>query len=203
MTQSLPTGATGAPVPTASPVPPGGGPLPTDPSPSDDHGPGPLHQMLVGIGALVIGAVMAVGAAAIPSDAGYAGIGPNALPWGVSIALMVCGLWLVWESRTGGFRQMEPPSGAPRADWVSAAWVVAAIVANASLITVIGFVFACTLCFMLAVRGMRRAEGRVGGGARQVLMDGITGMLIAAPVFWLFNKLLALNLPAITASGWL
>ena len=38
---------------------------------------------------------------------------------------------------------------------------------------------------------------------RQIVIDAVTGLLIAAPVFWLFNKLLALNLPAITAGGWL
>ena len=29
------------------------------------------------------------------------------------------------------------------------------------------------------------------------------GVLIAAPVFWLFTKLLAIQLPGLTASGWL
>lgn len=165
--------------------------------------PSTLHQSLVGAGALILGGVMAVGAAAIPSEAGYAGVGPNALPWLVSVALLICGAWLIWEARSGGFRQMEPPSGAARADWRAAAWVVAAVVLNASLITVIGFVLACTLCFALAVRGMRMAEGRPGGDLRVTLTDLVTGMLIAAPVFWLFNKLLALNLPAITAGGWI
>jgi len=165
--------------------------------------PGPLYQTLVGVAAVAVGGVMAFGASAIPSDAGYAGIGPNALPWFVAAVLMLCGAWLVWEARTGGYRSMEPPSGAPRADWLSALWVAGGVVANAALITTIGFVLACTLCFMLAVRGLRRAEGKGHGGARQVLIDAITGLLIAAPVFWLFNKLLALNLPAITAGGWL
>nr|WP_238139372.1 tripartite tricarboxylate transporter TctB family protein [Roseateles aquatilis] len=165
--------------------------------------PSAFHQTFVGIGAIVVGLVMAVGATAIPAEAGYSGVGPNALPWGVAAVLTLCGAWLVWEARTGGFRQMEPPSGAARADWLSAAWVVGAVVANAALITTIGFVLACTLCFVLAVRGLRRAEGKANGGGRQIMLDALTGVLIAAPVFWLFNKLLALNLPAITAGGWI
>ena len=40
------------------------------------------------------------------------------------------------------------------------AWVVAGVAANAALITTIGFILACTLCFMLAVRGLRAAEGK-------------------------------------------
>jgi len=163
----------------------------------------PLHQSLVGLGALLVGAVMAYGATAISSDAGYAGVGPNALPWLVSAVLLICGAWLIWEARTGGYRQMEAAPGAERGDWKAGAWVVAGVIANASLITTVGFVLACTLCFVLAVRGMRVAEGRAGGGPRQTLIDFVTGVLIAAPVFWLFTKLLAINLPGITASGWI
>ncbi|MEJ6005436.1 tripartite tricarboxylate transporter TctB family protein [Paucibacter sp. AS339] len=161
------------------------------------------HQSLVGAGALVVGALMAYGATFISSDAGYAGIGPNAMPWLVSVVLMVCGAWLVWEARTGGYREMEVPSGAVDADWRAAAFVIAGVVLNAALITVIGFVLACSLCFTLAVRGLRMAEGRPGGNLRQCLLDGLTGLIIAAPVFWLFTKLLAINLPGLTSSGWL
>ena len=160
-------------------------------------------QTLAGIGAVLVGAVMAYGATFIPSDAGYAGVGPNALPWLVSVVLMVCGAWLVWEARTGGYRELDAPSGAARGDWGAVAWVVGAIVANASLITTIGFILSCALCFALAVRGLRIAEGKAGGGVRRGMTDLVTGVTISAPVFWLFTKLLAINLPGLTTSGWL
>jgi putative tricarboxylic transport membrane protein len=165
--------------------------------------PSVFGQSLVGVGTVLVGAVMAYGATFIPSDAGYAGVGPNALPWLVSVVLMVCGGWLVWEARTGGYRELDVPSGAERGDWPAVAWVVGGIVANASLITTIGFILSCALCFALAVRGLRIAEGKAGGGARRSLTDLVTGVAIAAPVFWLFTKLLAINLPGLTASGWL
>lgn len=56
---------------------------------------------------------------------------------------------------------------------------------------------------MLAVRGLRISEGRAAGSVRQTLIDAATGMLIAAPVFWMFSKVLAINLPGLTSSGWL
>lgn len=161
------------------------------------------HQSLVGAAALAVGALMAYGATFISSDAGYAGIGPNAMPWLVAVVLMACGAWLIWEARTGGYREMEVPSGASQADWRAAAFVIAGVVLNAALITVIGFVLACALCFTLAVRGLRMSEGRPGGNLRQCLLDGVTGLIIATPVFWLFTKLLAINLPGLTTSGWL
>ena len=39
--------------------------------------------------------------------------------------------------------------------------------------------------------------------ARQLVIDGLIGMAIAAPVYWMFTKLLAINLPGLTHSGWI
>ena len=168
-----------------------------------ERAPAVLHQTLIGAGALLVGAAMAWGAIQIPAQAGYSGVGPNFLPWLVSVALMVCGSWLVYEARSGGWRETEPAPGAARGDWTSLAWVVAGVVANAALITTIGFILACTLCFMLAVRGLRAAEGKGHGGAKGLAMDFITGFLIAAPAFWLFTLVLGINLPNVTGTGWL
>ncbi len=160
-------------------------------------------QLAMGIGALIVAAVLAYGAAAIPSDAGYAGVGPDFLPWVVSAALAICGVMLIWEVRTGGYRHMEEPSGAARGDWRALAWVSAGVLLNAALITTIGFILSCALCFALAVRGLRASEGKPIGDLRQTVKDAVTGIVIAAPVYWLFTKLLAVNLPGVTASGWI
>jgi len=160
-------------------------------------------QLAMGIGALAVAAVLAFGALAIPSDAGYAGVGPDFLPWVVSAALGLCGVMLIREVLTGGYRNMEEPSGAPRGDWRALAWVSAGVLLNAALITTIGFILSCALCFALAVRGLRASEGKPIGDLRQTVKDTVTGIVIAAPVYWLFTKLLAVNLPGVTASGWI
>ena len=162
-----------------------------------------MGQLLVGVGALLVAAVLAYGATAISSEAGYAGVGPNFLPWVVSAALAICGGLLIFEALTGGYRHMETPSGAPRGDWHALAWVSAGVLLNATLITTIGFILSCALCFTLAVRGLRASEGKPAGNLRQTVVDAVTGMLIAAPVFWLFTKLLAVNLPGLSNSGWI
>ena len=162
-----------------------------------------LPQTLIGAGALALGTVLAFGATFISSEAGYAGVGPNFLPWVVAAVLSLCGGWLILEARTGGYRQMDDASGADRADGGAFLWVAAGVLVNAALLTTVGFILSCTLCFMLAVRGLRMSEGKTHGGARGLVLDFVTGFLIAAPAFWLFTKLLGINLPGLTGTGWI
>jgi len=161
-----------------------------------------LQHTLVGAGVLAIAAVMAAGATTISSEAGYSGIGPNFLPWLVSAALALCGGWILWEARTGGFRNAEEPSGAEHGDLKGFAWVSAGLLANALLITRVGFVISCAICFVLAARGLRICEGRASDLAASARDVGV-GVAIAAPVYWMFTKLLSINLPGLTGSGWL
>ncbi len=162
----------------------------------------PTLQTLVASGVLLLGLGLALGAVSIPSAAGYGGVGPNFLPWLVSIALIICGAFMVWESRTGGFRAMDVPDGVAPC-WSGFAWVSAGLLANAALITTIGFIFSCTLCFVLAVQGLRGAEGKADLRPIKLIKDTLIGMAIAAPVYWMFTKFLAINLPGLTSTGWL
>jgi putative tricarboxylic transport membrane protein len=162
-----------------------------------------LLQTLVGAGVLLIALGLAAGAVTIPSNAGYGGVGPNFLPWLVALGLLVCGGFIVWEARSGGFRAMDEPAGASQAYWPGFVWVSAGLLANAALITTIGFIFSCTLCFVLAVQGLRGAEGKADRRPQAWLKDVLIGMAIAAPVYWMFTQFLAINLPSLTTTGWL
>lgn len=160
-------------------------------------------QTLIGLGTLAIGALLVAGATQISSDAGYGGVGPNFLPWVVGLALLACGVFLAIEARSGGYREMEDPSGGERGDWPGFVWVSVGILANAALITRIGFILSCTLCFVLAVRGFKWSQGRLDLGLRAWIVDAAIGAAIAAPVYWMFTKLLAINLPGLTGTGWI
>ncbi|MGA0569250.1 tripartite tricarboxylate transporter TctB family protein [Variovorax sp. VNK109] len=160
-------------------------------------------QSLVGGALALVALVLAAGAAQTSSDAGYGGVGPNFLPWVVSVALLACGGFLVWEAQSGGYRDLEEGSGAGRGDWAGFAWVSAGLLLNAALITTIGFILSCALCFVLAVRGFRSSEGRLDLGIKALLIDSAIGIAIAAPVYWMFTQLLAISLPGLTSTGWL
>ena len=159
-------------------------------------------ETLVGAAVMLTGLGLAGGALTIPAEAGYGGVGPNFLPWVVAVVLLVCGVLIVREALTGGFREREEPSGADRAWWPGVSWVSAGLLANAALITTIGFILSCTLCYLLAVQGLRRAQGQAIG-SRTLAVDAVSGLVISAPVFWMFTQFLAINLPGLTTTGWI
>ena len=82
-------------------------------------------QTLVGAGTVLLALGLGAGAVGISSAAGYGGVGPNFLPWVVSAALLLCGVLCVLEARTGGFRHLEPGSGAEHGHWSGFAWASA------------------------------------------------------------------------------
>ena len=145
-------------------------------------------QTLVGVGTLAIGALFVAGALTIKSDSGYPGVGPNFLPWVVGLGLLLCGMLLVREARSGGFREINEPSGAARGHWPGFVRVSVGILVNAALITTIGF---------------KSAEGRLNLSPKAWAIDFAIGFVIAAPVCWMFTQLLAINLPGLTSTGWL
>jgi len=171
---------------------------------AQDTIPGVGLQTVVGVGVLLVAAALAFGALSIPGNTGYGGVGPNFLPWACAAVLALCGAWLVREARSGGYRAMAAPSGGAQADWRSMVWVAAGLLLNAALITTLGFIFSCTLCYVLATQGLRRAAGQpLANQPRTWGTDLFTGLCISAPVYWVFTQFLAINLPGLTGTGWL
>jgi putative tricarboxylic transport membrane protein len=160
-------------------------------------------QTVIGVGVILLALGLATGALSISSEAGYGGVGPNFLPWLVALALLLCGGFMLFESRTGGFMSLDEAPGAAKAYWPGFVWVSAGLLANAALITTIGFIFSCTLCFVLAVQGLRGAQGDMDRRPVMWLKDVLIGLAISAPVYWTFTQFLAINLPGITGTGWL
>lgn len=172
--------------------------------PQSPNVPSGRAQTVVGVGVLLVAAGLAFGAVQIPSDSGYGGVGANFLPWVCAIVLALCASLLIWEAQTGGYRNAGEPGGQAKADIMPFVWVAVGLLVNAALISTLGFILSCTLCYVLAVQGLRRAEGQAQVGAVSTwVKDIITGALISAPVFWMFTKFLAINLPGLTETGWL
>jgi putative tricarboxylic transport membrane protein len=162
----------------------------------------------------LVGGLLLWGARGISGEAGYGGVGPNFLPLVVGSALLACGLMLVlaaWRGRWDASPDLDAGSAddgvdepaADAAGWQGFAWMSAGLLANAFLIERLGFVLACVVCFVLAVRGLRVSKGVRERGVAPWLRDAAIGFAIAAPVYWMFGKLLGIALPGLTGTGWL
>lgn len=151
-------------------------------------------ELALSIGVLALGAGTAVTTASLSGEGGYAKIGPNFMPAVVALGLIACGLWLLFEALTGGWRERPPDDPAERGDHAFHApgflWITAALGAHMALIGSAGFIVAGTALFAGVARGF---------GSVRWARDIALGVLIALGVFLFFVRFLNVNLPA----GWL
>ena len=69
-------------------------------------------QAAIGLGFIVAAVAMAGQTFLVDAEAGYAGIGPRFFPFAIAAGLGLCGLGLILEALTGGYRNLEgAPSG--------------------------------------------------------------------------------------------
>ena len=149
-------------------------------------------EIALSIGVLALGAGIAIGTAYLPSQGGYARIGPNFIPAVVAFGLIVSGAFLLYEALTGGWRSMPEP--AERSEhalhWGAFAWISAGLIAHMALMKWAGFVLAGALLFTCVARGF---------GSVRWLRDAAIGLAIALGVFLFFVRVLNVSLPG----GWL
>ena len=110
---------------------------------------------------LALGIGVAGVTATLPSEGGYAGIGPNFIPAVVAGGIIALGVWLAIEAFTGGWRDAaaSTPSSFEPTPFV---WVSAGLFAHMALIGWAGFVIAGTALFACVARGF---------GSRRIVRD--------------------------------
>jgi putative tricarboxylic transport membrane protein len=151
-------------------------------------------EIALSLGVLALGIGVAGVTATLPSEGGYAGIGPNFIPGVVGAGIILLGFWLSFEAFTGGWRGAAPDEARERGehDFNGGAfgWVTAGLFAHMALIGWAGFVVAGVVLFACIARGF---------GSLRVARDLGFGLLLSLCVFLFFVKLLNVSLPA----GWL
>ncbi|MGH8692356.1 MAG: tripartite tricarboxylate transporter TctB family protein [Burkholderiales bacterium] len=145
-------------------------------------------EIALSIGVAVLGVAVAAVTATLPSEGGYARIGPNFIPAVVAAGIILLGVWLAFEAFSGGWRKRPEETEVFQAS--PFLWVSAGLFAHMALIGWAGFVIAGTALFAGVARGF---------GSRRPLRDAAVGLALALGVFLFFVKLLNVNLPA----GWL
>jgi putative tricarboxylic transport membrane protein len=145
-------------------------------------------EVALSLGVVALGVGVAAVTASLPSEGGYAGIGPNFIPAVVAAGIILLGVWLSIEAFSGGWRKRsdeEPPFEASPFLWVSGG-----LFAHMALIGWAGFVIAGTVLFTCVARGFNSTRW-----ARNIAV----GLVLSLGIFLFFVKLLNVNLPA----GWL
>ena len=149
---------------------------------------GPGAEIGLSLGVVALGIGVAAVTATLPSEGGYAGIGPNFIPAVVAAGIILLGVWLSFEAFTGGWRKMPEQTEVFSPN--PFAWISAGLFAHMALIGWAGFVVAGTVLFALVARGF---------GSTRWPRNVAIGLVLALAIFLFFVKLLNVNLPA----GWL
>ena len=151
-------------------------------------------EISLSLGVLALGIGVAGVTATLPSEGGYAGVGPNFIPGVVGAGVILLGLWLAFEAFTGGWRGAAPDDAPARGEHAFHAsafgWITAGLFAHMALIGWAGFVIAGVALFACVARGF---------GSVRIARDIALGLALSLGVFVFFVKLLNVNLPA----GWL
>ena len=148
----------------------------------------PRGQLAVAVGYTVLGVLVLWGAMYLPTEGGYAQVGPGVVPRIVGAILIVLGLAMVREAVTGGFRGHDEEGEAKLPmDWRAFGWVSAGIIGYGLLIEHLGFIIASTLLFVFVARGF---------SSRRWILNILVGAVLAVAVYAVFNYGLGLTLPA-------
>jgi putative tricarboxylic transport membrane protein len=148
----------------------------------------PAGQVAVAAGVTVIGALILWGSFYLPTGGGYAQVGPGVVPRVVGAVIVILGAALLREAFTGGFRGVDEEAEARLPmDWPAFGWVSGGIIAYGLLIEQLGFILSSTILFAMVARGFK---------SRRWLLNAVTGLVLAAIVYAIFNYGLGLTLPA-------
>jgi putative tricarboxylic transport membrane protein len=145
-------------------------------------------EIALSLGVVALGIGVAAVTATLPSEGGYAGIGPNFIPAVVAAGIILLGIWLSIEAFTGGWRKRDEQTEAFEPS--PFLWVSAGLFAHMLLIGWAGFVIAGSVLFLCVARGF---------GSRRLVRDLLIALALSVGIYLFFVKLLNVNLPA----GWL
>ena len=145
-------------------------------------------EIALSLGVVALGVGVAAVTATLPSEGGYAGIGPNFIPAVVAGGIILLGVWLAIEAFSGGWRDApQHKESFARAPFL---WVTGGLFAHMALIAWAGFIVAGSVLFVFVARGF---------GSRRILRDVGIGLVFTLGIYLFFVKLLNVGLPA----GWL
>ena len=136
-------------------------------------------NMGVGLGTVLLAAIVGWQTFEIPGGAIYAQVGPNVIPWAVTVMLAVFGLALTAEAWLGRLPVPEEAHGA--IDRSGLSWMLLGLALNLALIDYAGFILASTAMFICTARAFE---------SRNTLRDAGIGFAVALVAYVGFDRVL-------------
>ncbi|RWX76550.1 tripartite tricarboxylate transporter TctB family protein [Neorhizobium lilium] len=138
--------------------------------------------------ALVIAAILLIVAGVILFDVsrlrdvgGYSQVGPATVPSWIAYGLIGLAIWTIAAAFRGDFPVREKQEVKP------VVWIVAGLAAQMLLIRPLGFSIATGVLFVLTAAGF---------GARRIWISIPIAIVICLGIWWVFDQVLSLSLPA-------
>lgn len=145
-------------------------------------------EILLSLGVIALGIFYVIETMAIPvATSGYSRVGPADFPWGVSIALIVIGGFLLREALSGQWVGEGAQSDAPAFTIVPLAWISVGLILDILLIERGGFVVASAALFACTAYGF---------GARNWLFTILIAVILCFVTYLGFSYGLDVGLPA-------
>ncbi|WP_374622558.1 tripartite tricarboxylate transporter TctB family protein [Devosia sp.] len=137
--------------------------------------------LVIAAGLGLLGVIVAWDASRLGTGGSYARIGPQTIPYVIAIGLGGLAVWTAIEAWRGDFPERD------RQEFAPVAWIVGGLLAQLVLIRFVGFSLATGLLFAMTARGL---------GKVRLPLALLVGVLLSAAVWYVFARLLQLNLPA-------
>jgi len=163
-----------SPHPGASPAEPTGAPVAR---------PVAWPEAAIGLGLLVMAAVVAWQTATMATSPMYAKVGPRVFPYLTAGGLALLAGAMVVQGLRGGWQLAEEREVA--IDWPALGFVAAGLLCNVMLIDLAGFTIASTVMFTLIAHGF---------GSRSPLRDAGIAMVFALACYFGFARALGVNI---------
>lgn len=138
--------------------------------------------MVIAAGLATFGGVLLSEASRLSTvSAGYAGVGPGAMPRIIGVALLLLAAWTLVDAWRARFPARDPQ------DRGAIGWIIAGLVVQIILLKPLGFSIASGLMFAAVARAF---------GKRRLWVSVPLGILFAFVIWLIFARLLMLSLPA-------
>jgi len=115
----------------------------------------------------------------------HAKVGPQVFPYFAAAALVCLGVCFIVQALWNSSEKLAADS--EHTEWVSLTLIIAGFAIEIALIKPLGFILASSLLFLCVSFGF---------GSRHYLRDVIVALLLSTAAYFIFTKLLNLQLPA-------